>query len=527
MATTENYTIIRNLSYHRVLVKRLSDGESFLGQAWEIEQEPAEDQANLLGHDGPFLAAANVLNHPNLPSFHTEVITSPIAPADTVRTRAMRYLVWDRCDAGTMMNLLADPPVKPVSWGFLPEGLVWHVMIDTLRALQWLHEGIRENYDREEPPEGVVLGEVENMLPDRGWMPILHMAVRPENLFLSQPRGIETYGPCRLGDFSFCRVVPGRWDEGDEYAPPPVVATKDDYVKVGELRELRQTWNEVKKKKGVRAAQEAVFMNRRPFTPGSDVFDLGSILFNMVTGRPLPGVAGRQGQECLICGNNHITTNNDHEYVPGPVNCFPDVNLDTVFLPLAGYTDKLKSVIKEMLLSKWDEGARASMFLGAAFNGYKEWRIKTFAGRLHKDVYDDMWHRKRNVALKEKEDEEAAKEWGVEVPKASEKGEKRKKKGVRFAADPPPKGAPFERPFPPTPGPTSSARQSSDDTPEITVTGAEDSEDAPGYSYKSSPPNVNVGSSGLASESVPEEEDYVPPENLEELQYDGGSYGIL
>jgi hypothetical protein len=245
----------------------------------------------------------------------------------------------------------------------------------------------------------------------------------------------------------------------------------------------------------------------------------------MVTGRPLPGVAGRQGQECLICGNNHITTNNDHEYVPGPVNCFPDVNLDTAFVPLAGYTDKLKSVIKEMLLSKWDEDARASMFLSAAFNGYKEWRIKTYAGRMHKDVYDDMWHRKRNVALKDKEDEEAAKEWGVEVEKKAEKGEKRKK-GVRFSSNPPRQGGSFNRPWPPTPGPTSSARQSSGDAPEITITGPEDSDDAPGYSYKSSPPGVNVGSSSLGSEYVPEE-DYVPPENFEELKYGGGSYGIL
>jgi hypothetical protein len=137
MATTEKYTIVRNLSYQRVLVKRLSDGENFVGQEWDIDLEPPENHANLLGPDGPFLAATNVLNHPNLLSFHTEVVTSPIVGSDTVSTAATRYLVWDRCDAGTLTNLLADPPVKPVSWGFLPEGLVWHVMIDMLRALQW------------------------------------------------------------------------------------------------------------------------------------------------------------------------------------------------------------------------------------------------------------------------------------------------------------------------------------------------------------------------------------------------------
>jgi hypothetical protein len=136
-----------------------------------------------------------------------------------------------------------------------------------------VHEGIREDYDREEPADGKPLGYLETMEAEKGWMPILHMAVRPENLFMSQPRGIETYGPCRLGDFTFCRVVPGRLDRDKTYMAPPVVATKDEMVGLRELRDLREEWNEVKEKDGVRAAQAAVMMVS--FWPGRLEGDLG------------------------------------------------------------------------------------------------------------------------------------------------------------------------------------------------------------------------------------------------------------
>ncbi|KAK0617076.1 hypothetical protein B0T14DRAFT_568623 [Immersiella caudata] len=430
MAVPDQYNIVGSLKDNRLLVKRSSDGETLIAQEWQIDWEPVETHANLFARDGPLLAATNILNHPNIVSLHTEIIATPVAGSDTSCTRSNRFLVWDRCDAGTVASLLADPPLRANAFGFLPEGLVWHVMIDTLRALQWLHEGIRENYDIEEPNHGVVFAQYKR---ERNWMPVLHGAVFAENLFLSQPRGIETYGPCRLGEFTWCSVVPsGRL----------VVGTRNEDIDRRKLSEARKTWNEERKKGGIRAAQEAVSVELRPLTPGSEIFDLGAVLYHMVTGRPLPGIGGNKGQECVLCGNNHIITDADRtdadKQEPGGPVCYPDVNLDHVFDYLTIYSDKLRKTIRQMLLVKWDETARASSFLKEAYeHGYLEWRSCSADGQLHKDVYDDIFHRKRNVARKEEEDAEVAEELGIEIVK-----KKRQEKGVRFDMGPPRFSAP-------------------------------------------------------------------------------------
>ena len=137
MDTKEKYHIVGTFQDDRLIVKRASDGETLIAQQWDIDWQDPVKHANLFAYDGPLAASANLLNHPNIVSLHSEIIVEPVAGSDTCRTRGNRFLVWDRCDAGTVRSLLEDAPVRAYQSGFLPEGLVWHVMVDTLRALQW------------------------------------------------------------------------------------------------------------------------------------------------------------------------------------------------------------------------------------------------------------------------------------------------------------------------------------------------------------------------------------------------------
>ncbi|KAK6957045.1 hypothetical protein Daesc_002330 [Daldinia eschscholtzii] len=154
------------------------------------------------------------------------------------------FLVWDNCDAGTLENLLVEEydkytldqetnkskstssaekseaasndkksasssrpneksnPDTPMtdahetdaSKKFLPESLCWHVLISVLKALAWLHDG---------SPELVAVGPGKyGMNPTPDWNPALHRNITPANIYFQQPRRNETYGQCKLGNYS-------------------------------------------------------------------------------------------------------------------------------------------------------------------------------------------------------------------------------------------------------------------------------------------------------------------------------------
>jgi hypothetical protein len=48
------------------------------------------------------------------------------------------------------------------------------------------------------------------------WFPILHRCIEPRNVWLQHPRGNETYGQCKLGDYSHaavtCHIVDGQFN---------------------------------------------------------------------------------------------------------------------------------------------------------------------------------------------------------------------------------------------------------------------------------------------------------------------------
>lgn len=266
-ATSANYSA----TSPRTLVRRTADGALLLADP--ITNDPALQA--LLFRSYPGRASLAVLNHENILSIHGDFVNQLVggvppkpvntnitpeeeeAEEDSDPTPALhRYLVYDYCDAGTVASLLNDPPVRATQTGFLPESLVWHVALGVLRALRWLHEGVREIYGVQADTRPHRVGRCRRVrgktTAEEGWMPILHCAVRGENLFLVQPRGIETYGAVKLGNFGSCCVVRG---EGVR-----VAVKSAGERRLGKIREERGVWREESGKRGVRAAQDGVNM---------------------------------------------------------------------------------------------------------------------------------------------------------------------------------------------------------------------------------------------------------------------------
>lgn len=254
----------------RTLVRRTADGALLLADP--ITNDP--DLQSLLFRSYPGRATLAVLNHENILSVHGDFVNQLVGGVppkanttsnsddgsgaeDSDPTPALhRYLVHDYCDAGTVATLLSDPPVRATPTGFLPESLVWHVALGVLRALRWLHEGVREIYGVEADARPHRVGRCRRVrgktVAEEGWMPILHCAVRGENVFLAQPRGIETYGAVKLGNFGSCCVVRG---EGVR-----VAVKSAGERRLGTIREGRGVWREESAKRGVRRAQDGVNM---------------------------------------------------------------------------------------------------------------------------------------------------------------------------------------------------------------------------------------------------------------------------
>lgn len=218
VAEKAEYTIDSTLPNGLVILRKTSggpnaDGERFLGCFLPSTPNPSTQKMSLLDSRGAGDALMNLLNHENLVNLQTTIVQQPIN--GTGQSRPQTLVVWDWCDAGTLQDLLYDPPVLAADGhGFLPEGLVWHVALGVLRALQWLHEGVRDTYTvkgplilekssssknasyrtRCEKVRGTTVAETD-------WWPILHRDITPGNIFFQHPRGIETYGPVKLGNF--------------------------------------------------------------------------------------------------------------------------------------------------------------------------------------------------------------------------------------------------------------------------------------------------------------------------------------
>ncbi|KAL6694823.1 hypothetical protein J3F84DRAFT_375242 [Trichoderma pleuroticola] len=152
-------------------------------------------------------AIVQIFNHANIVSIagHIKthaVVTAAPAAEDPRLSRPRDYIVWDYCDAGNLSALLSSMPRRSPDF-HLPESLCWHVLTSLLNAITYLHDGKRLVLDTKAPA-----GEERQWLPvDQDWNPILHRAIEPENIFFQHPRGSETYGLCKLGNFEHAAVT--------------------------------------------------------------------------------------------------------------------------------------------------------------------------------------------------------------------------------------------------------------------------------------------------------------------------------
>lgn len=208
MQVPHQYRMVRKLhATEQVwLVQRVSDDMEFVGWRWDIPRLNA-DFDQLLGR-GAGDAVAAVLNHPNLVS-HIDLYQVPFWHGRDFEYRD--YAISDYMDAGTLSNFIEKTPVLPkvelrtgavLQW--LPESLVWHVAVSLLNALTWLHEGVREEDTIEWGDGESASRRTATQTPmerAEDWWPILHRDIRANQVFFQHPRGIETYGSCKLGGF--------------------------------------------------------------------------------------------------------------------------------------------------------------------------------------------------------------------------------------------------------------------------------------------------------------------------------------
>ena len=215
----EEFRLIKRIQDEVWLAERLSDKEPFIARRLEefdpLHEAMRNDEdigeghhddlrglTNLLSLCGFDRALAQLLNHENILSLAGVINQRDTKASDGSNKVRHIWLVWDYCDGGSLMELFLDGLVEQEysTVHYMPESLCWHVLRSVMRALTWLHTGRRLFCASSDP------AKQELRLVDRDWYPILHGAVRPENIFFQLPRGLEAYGACKLGNFSKCFV---------------------------------------------------------------------------------------------------------------------------------------------------------------------------------------------------------------------------------------------------------------------------------------------------------------------------------
>lgn len=230
---TAEYVVDKYIDDSLLFVRRTKDGELFLGCIVD-KKIPGAGKIIELEARGAGPAVSGLLNHENIVNVQTAIANTPLGSGVEDH-----IILWDWCDAGTLEDLFEYPPVRARKTGFLPEGLVWHVALGMLRALQWLHEGIRDEYIVR-GPESTARGPHRcvkvrrTSKPEDDWWPVLHRDIRAENIFFQRPKGFETYGAVKLGNFGKAAV--------SGVIGGPILAMKDGDVSLGTLRERWERW---------------------------------------------------------------------------------------------------------------------------------------------------------------------------------------------------------------------------------------------------------------------------------------------
>lgn len=151
----------------------------------------------------------------------------------------------------------------------------------------------------------------------------------------------------------------------------------------------------------------------------------------MMSGQELP-----PAEECPDCGCVHITSDDVDKHSPCKHVCVADVNVDSVFKALSGYTLGLKRMVGLLLRLNRDDERSASEVLDMAWPAYEEWIANTEDGRIYRDIFDDLWFRWRNQSrLKKRQRGTEEEESSTETEQQQlllQNRKKKKKKRVRL-----------------------------------------------------------------------------------------------
>ncbi|CAN8098137.1 unnamed protein product [Discula destructiva] len=422
-----SYRLVKKLHEEEGIwqVEREADKHQFVGSRWDVDVSQPEFAALLDRGAGDAVAA--VLNHPNLVSF-----------IDLHRTRfwtgtvfeSQNYAIFDYCDAGTLRNFIDKTSVRPkveigsqqvLQW--LPESLVWHVATSLLSALTWLHDGFRqEDTIIWEEDGSATRGVVEEGPLDRGedWFPILHRDIQTEQVFFQHPKGIETYGHCKLGGFG--RVVVSGHMQGqalgtavtsEDETQPEVVLRRlvaEAEAKAVVEQELAKDEGPVQDNVVWMENYDSLEKGNRPYFKGTEVFKVGAILYQMMTRQAVPDpeecpaliTSPSDDQKPWACGVRHWDESSDTPCPIWPTGVF---RLDQKLAPLvqgfdngqpeAGYTPELVGLVGQ-LLGNYRRTVDTSSLMSAAKAGYLDWKEKTEEGKRHVDNWDDLVQRETN-----------------------------------------------------------------------------------------------------------------------------------
>ncbi|PSR77726.1 hypothetical protein BD289DRAFT_486369 [Coniella lustricola] len=413
------YDILHEVAPRGVrLVRRRADGATFLGTHADYEQ--TAPQLHSLLARGAGNAVAALLCHPNLVSCGEVIPLDAFYGGGWARRAnaskdALPIQTWDYCAAGSLETLLQQSmrPVKkdPTTGkvlGWMPESLCWHVAISLLSALSWLHEGYVEYdmavYDTDDndnagdPTKGQDKDKAGSEKPPRrvptchtamtgrgneDWMPVLHRAVVPGNVFFQQPKGSETYGLCKLGNYSKVVVV---GHVAGHAKGSPVACSDDGLSSLAQLKMDMAVENIYKLPKA-----------KRPYLRGTEIHQVGAILYRLMTRDVLP-----DKEECPVQGCNARHWIDETEHTCNFATRSKDLDGTTQFIlrnrtePLKGcYTDQLIQCL-ERLLSYHRSEAHAPTLLREAQDWYLLWKRTTDAGKEHRDVWDDWVLRQEN-----------------------------------------------------------------------------------------------------------------------------------
>ena len=119
------------------------------------------------------------LEHPNITQYIDAFITIRSQPPAA-------FLYMEYCDLGSLADLIKKYRTREEDHACIPESFVWHTFHCMLKALAYLHHGIRDGRD---------------FSPVQDWKPFLHRDIKPHNIFIKTADRGGKYPSIVLGDF--------------------------------------------------------------------------------------------------------------------------------------------------------------------------------------------------------------------------------------------------------------------------------------------------------------------------------------